>query len=143
MGSNLSRGFASSLPSSPAERKVLFLRAAQDGDFLVLLELVNYHHGRKEFLDHQDTEGNTAVHYVCQQGDHDSLRLLLEGGASPHVYNNNGYAAIHYCVDEDDETGTHLFLENDFEGTIKVREIAMFIVGTILGGSGSPVVYIV
>ena len=45
----------------------------------------------KATLDLQDVNGNTALHYACQNKDAKTANILIEAGASLSIPNKNGY----------------------------------------------------
>lgn len=52
-------------------------------------------------LDHQDSYGNTLLHYVCDTGNIDMLKILLESQANPNIPNQDGETPIFQTVRQD------------------------------------------
>ena len=45
-------------------------------------------------------KGNTAVHYACQEGHVQCLRLLLDVGGQPDIKNNDSLSALDLATTE-------------------------------------------
>jgi len=49
-------------------------------------------------LNETDSEGRTAIHYVCALGNRELLNFLLNKGCSPHQVDNKGRTPVHYAA---------------------------------------------
>lgn len=49
-------------------------------------------------IDSVDTEGHTALHWACYQGDAFSVDLLIRAGADPRKADNAGLTALHWAA---------------------------------------------
>ncbi|KAI1085475.1 ankyrin repeat-containing domain protein [Whalleya microplaca] len=52
----------------------------------------------EEFVDRQDNEGRTALHYACAAGDVSPTRYLLHRMASVGIQDNDQNSALHHAV---------------------------------------------
>jgi ankyrin repeat protein len=46
----------------------------------------------------QDSEGRTALHWACDRGHVDLLRILLDRSASVDLQDSDGQSGLHYAV---------------------------------------------
>ncbi|MCI4407753.1 MAG: ankyrin repeat domain-containing protein [Thermofilum sp.] len=70
----------------------------------------------------QDWDGNTALHYACQEGDVEMVELLLRHGADPDIENNDGETPLTIAIVE----GYNPRLEDKIEPDY--REIAKLLI---------------
>ena len=70
----------------------------------------------------QDWDGNTALHYACQEGDVEMVELLLRHGADPDIENNDGETPLTIAIVE----GYNPRLEDKIEP--EYREIAKLLI---------------
>ncbi len=54
---------------------------------------------RRAAVNAQDDEGRTPLHYACQSGRPESVRLLLDAGADPNLRDRSHCTPLHLCAD--------------------------------------------
>lgn len=53
------------------------------------------------FLNAKDIKGKTALHYACQNGNYNMVKLLLKYGALTHIRDSFGYKPIDLVKDSE------------------------------------------
>lgn len=51
-----------------------------------------------EYLEYQDSNGNTIMHVTASNGDIDTLLYLIHRGVNTNVKNNKGWTPMMYAV---------------------------------------------
>lgn len=54
---------------------------------------------RRAAVNGQDDQGRTPLHYACQSGRPESVRLLLDAGADPNLRDRSHCTPLHLCAD--------------------------------------------
>jgi ankyrin repeat protein len=50
------------------------------------------------FIDAQDDQGHTALHYACRTGRHETVAILLDAGADPSITTKGGKDILEFCA---------------------------------------------
>lgn len=91
-------------------------KAALESDYTYASQLIE----SKEDLDELDLKGHTALHWAVFSGDIDFVMLLLEAGANPNIFSDDGvtprWRARDFCLEEIEE------LLNSYGGKILTNE---------------------
>ncbi|KAH8692272.1 ankyrin repeat-containing domain protein [Talaromyces proteolyticus] len=71
---------------------------------LILSEILNLNaEKRMKFINHQNDDGKTALHYACRSGRPETVKLLLEAGADPSLQDRLGRSPLESCAEFDEE----------------------------------------
>jgi ankyrin repeat protein len=52
----------------------------------------------REYIDYQDSNGNTLLHIVAKRNDVDTLMYLIGCGADKSIVNSNGMTPLMYAI---------------------------------------------
>ena len=81
---------------SPPYQKV-FQEVVKNGDSLELQRLLEERHGKVN-VNLYDTEGQTALHQGCMDGNLDLVKVLVSFGADVRLANRDGWSALHVAA---------------------------------------------
>jgi ankyrin repeat protein len=77
-------------------------RARQTNVVGLLLDYYSYRQ-QWDFVNKKDEMGRTALHWACRSGRPETVKLLLEAGASPHSKDDAGQTPLHACAEFQEE----------------------------------------
>ena len=80
----------------------------------VILECLDKHFTPetvRNYLNIQDTEGNTALHYIINKQCPIIAKELLKRGPNPNIQNNDGKTPLHYAADNQQYDLEQIFIE--------------------------------
>lgn len=89
---------------------------------LKLLDIVVNPHSMNDV----DSDGCTAMHYICKQGCTAALRLLMEKGMFARTFDNRGRAAMHYAMERpefNNDVATTMMLARYSSEGVKARDV--------------------
>lgn len=86
--------------------------AARTASFLTLrVFLDSMHVDDRSFIDAQDSNGLTALHWAVHAKQHQNIKILLDAGAAIGVSDNRGLTALHRAARADDRRAARLLLD--------------------------------
>ncbi|KAK0065426.1 notch-regulated ankyrin repeat-containing protein [Biomphalaria pfeifferi] len=81
--------------SSPCQ--MTFREAVQNGDYIELQRILEEREGKIN-VNLFDTEGQTALHHSCLQGNLELVKLLVRFGADVRLANRDGWNPLHIAA---------------------------------------------
>ncbi|XP_033760891.1 notch-regulated ankyrin repeat-containing protein-like [Pecten maximus] len=85
------------MPSSHASFQRFFLEAVRNGDTDELQKILEAR-DEKINVNSYDTEGQTALHQSCMDGNLKLVKLLVKFGADTKLANRDGWNALHIAA---------------------------------------------
>jgi len=67
---------------------------------------------RMEFINKQNLDGLTAMHYASFRGNIEIIEYLIKLGANPFIKDNDGHNVIHIAAQGDKVNVIHYFIKN-------------------------------
>eukprot|EP00440_Ansanella_granifera_P034100 gb/GFBE01036993.1/.p1 GENE.gb/GFBE01036993.1/~~gb/GFBE01036993.1/.p1 ORF type:complete len:742 (+),score=138.72 gb/GFBE01036993.1/:1-2226(+) len=117
MMSNFGGGIASPGPCGSSQRFSSVAEAAQQQNIDAVQEMLAQGHK----VDSQDSEGNTALHWVAWFRIDSLLSNLLERRARPDIGNNSGESPVHWAAKSSNVTALDAMTRAD-RGLLSVRD---------------------
>ncbi|XP_014769847.1 notch-regulated ankyrin repeat-containing protein [Octopus bimaculoides] len=91
----VSRAEMQGTPQYPYQRD--FQEAVKNGDTNVLQQILEKREGKVN-INLYDTEGQTALHQSCLNGNLELVKLLVKFGADVRLANRDGWSALHIAA---------------------------------------------
>ena len=66
--------------------------------------------------------GNTAIHFACENNDDEVLKYLLKLKLDPNTKNNNGETPLHIASEKSDKEKVKIILKSKVEINAKDRK---------------------
>mmetsp|Transcript_35142 Transcript_35142/g.78086 ORF Transcript_35142/g.78086 Transcript_35142/m.78086 type:complete len:770 (+) Transcript_35142:389-2698(+) len=73
------------------------------------------------FINGQNENGRTALHWASEKGNTEVVRRLLNGGADKEVTNKHGFTALHYASEEGFPEIVQLLLDRGADTNVKEK----------------------
>lgn len=67
---------------------------------------------RSEFINMQNNDGLTAIHYASFRGNIRIIQYLIDKGGNPFIKDNDGHNVIHIAAQGDKVNVIHYFIKN-------------------------------
>ena len=105
-------------PDNSSPNNMLLLNAAEDGNTVVIKQLIKY--GAN--INYQDDDGWTALMFASANRNYDVIKLLLENKVKINIQSKAGKSALIISIEAGDVNSVKLLIANNADINLKTVE---------------------